>query len=123
MMMMMIKMTTMRIIMKVFLNRSLQATAQCAPIDLAKVDKEASNGVIHVLNSVMIPPEGNIVKALSGRDNFKQLVKAVTDAKLVDTLNGDGPFTVFAPTDEAFAKIEKKKLEELLKDTDKLTSE
>ena len=109
--------------MKVFLNRSLQATAQCAPIDLAKVDKEASNGVIHVLNSVMIPPEGNIVKALSGRDNFKQLVKAVTDAKLVDTLNGDGPFTVFAPTDEAFAKIEKKKLEELLKDTDKLTSE
>jgi uncharacterized surface protein with fasciclin (FAS1) repeats len=53
---------------------------------------------------------------------FKTLVAAVTAAKLVDTLKGKGPFTVFAPNDEAFAKLPKGTVEGLLKDIPKLTA-
>jgi uncharacterized surface protein with fasciclin (FAS1) repeats len=48
---------------------------------------------------------GTIVDVASGAGNFSTLVAAVTAADLVDTLNGTGPFTVFAPTDEAFAAL------------------
>jgi uncharacterized surface protein with fasciclin (FAS1) repeats len=53
--------------------------------------------------------------------SFNTLAKALTEAGLVDTLKGPGPFTVFAPTDEAFAKIPKAKLDALLKDKAALT--
>jgi uncharacterized surface protein with fasciclin (FAS1) repeats len=53
---------------------------------------------------------------------FKTLVAAVTAAKLVDTLKSKGPFTVFAPNDEAFAKLPKGTVEGLLKDIPKLTA-
>ena len=52
---------------------------------------------------------------------FKTLVTAVQTAGLVETLNGKGPFTVFAPTDEAFSKLPKGTVEGLLKDKDALT--
>ena len=58
----------------------------------------------------------DIVDTSVGAGQFKTLVTAVKAADLVDTLKGKGPFTVFAPTDEAFAKIPKEKLEALLKD-------
>jgi uncharacterized surface protein with fasciclin (FAS1) repeats len=54
--------------------------------------------------------------------SFKTLATALQAAGLVDTLKGPGPFTVFAPTDEAFAKIPKAQLDALLKDKAKLTS-
>jgi uncharacterized surface protein with fasciclin (FAS1) repeats len=54
--------------------------------------------------------------------NFKTLATALTAAGLVDTLKGPGPFTVFAPTDEAFAKVPKADLDALLKDKAKLTA-
>ena len=54
--------------------------------------------------------------------NFKTLATALGVAGLVDTLKGKGPFTVFAPTDEAFAKIPKADLDALLKDKAKLTA-
>ncbi len=54
--------------------------------------------------------------------SFKTLVAAVTAAGLVETLSGPGPFTVFAPTDEAFAKLPKADLEALLADAAKLTA-
>ncbi len=60
--------------------------------------------------------EKDIVDTAVGAEQFKTLVAAVKAAGLVDTLKGKGPFTVFAPTDEAFAKIPKDKLEALLKD-------
>jgi uncharacterized surface protein with fasciclin (FAS1) repeats len=62
------------------------------------------------------PAGKDIVDTAVGAGNFKTLVTAVKAADLVDTLKGKGPFTVFAPTDEAFAKIPKDKLEALLKD-------
>ncbi len=67
-------------------------------------------------------PQKDIVDTAVEADQFKTLVAAVKAAELVDTLKGDGPFTVFAPTDEAFAKIPKDKLDALLKDKKALTA-
>jgi uncharacterized surface protein with fasciclin (FAS1) repeats len=64
----------------------------------------------------------DIVDTAIAAGNFKTLVTAVQAAGLVDTLKGKGPFTVFAPTDEAFAKIPKADLDALLKDKAKLTA-
>ena len=64
----------------------------------------------------------DIVDTAVGAGNFKTLATALGAAGLVDTLKGKGPFTVFAPTDEAFAKVPKADLEALLKDKAKLTA-
>ncbi len=64
----------------------------------------------------------DIVDTAVGAGNFKTLATALGAAGLIDTLKGKGPFTVFAPTDEAFAKIPKADLDALLKDKAKLTS-
>lgn len=62
----------------------------------------------------------DIVDTAVSAGSFNTLVTAVKAADLVDTLKGPGPFTVFAPTDEAFAKIPKDQLDALLKDKEKL---
>ena len=67
-------------------------------------------------------PEKDIVDTAVAAGNFKTLVAAVKAAGLVDVLKGDGPFTVFAPSDEAFAKLPAGTVEALLKDKVKLTS-
>ena len=64
----------------------------------------------------------DIVDTAVAAGNFKTLATALTAAGLVDTLKGPGPFTVFAPTDEAFAKVPKADLDALLKDKAKLTA-
>ena len=64
----------------------------------------------------------DIVDTAVAAGSFKTLATALGAAGLVDTLKGKGPFTVFAPTDEAFAKISKADLDALLKDKDKLTA-
>ncbi len=64
----------------------------------------------------------DIVDTAVAAGSFKTLVAAVTAAKLVDTLKSKGPFTVFAPNDEAFAKLPKGTVEGLLKDIPKLTA-
>ena len=64
----------------------------------------------------------DIVDTAVGAGNFKTLATALTAAGLIDTLKGPGPFTVFAPTDAAFAKIPKADLDALLKDKAKLTA-
>ena len=62
---------------------------------------------------------GDIVDVAASNKSFKTLVAAVKAADLVDTLKSDGPFTVFAPTDEAFAKLPEGTLESLLKPENK----
>ena len=64
----------------------------------------------------------DIVDTAVGAGTFKTLAAALSAAGLVDTLKGKGPFTVFAPTDEAFAKVPKADLDALLKDKAKLTA-
>lgn len=65
---------------------------------------------------------GDIVDVAVGAGSFETLVAAVQAAELVDTLKGEGPFTVFAPTDDAFAKIPPDQLEALLADKEGLTA-
>jgi len=92
-------------------------------IDGAKVlttDIECSNGVIHVIDSVIMP-KADIVDTAMAAGSFKTLLAAVTSAELVETLKGDGPFTVFAPSDDAFGKIPAEKIAELLKPENKET--
>lgn len=64
----------------------------------------------------------NIVETAIEAGSFKTLVAAVEAAGLVETLSSEGPFTVLAPTDEAFAKLPEGTVEALLKDKEKLTS-
>jgi len=64
-------------------------------------------------------PKDDIPTVAAKAGQFKTLVKALQAAELVDALKGEGPFTVFAPTDEAFAKLPKGTLDELLKPENK----
>jgi uncharacterized surface protein with fasciclin (FAS1) repeats len=100
-------------------------------IDGAQVttpDVEASNGVIHVIDSVLIPKQATatkpktIVQTAVAAGSFKTLASLLKKAGLVGALQGKGPFTVFAPTDAAFAKVPKATLAALAKDKAKLRS-
>lgn len=84
-------------------------------------DIEASNGVIHVIDTVLLPPTDeaameklDIVDTAVADGRFTTLVTAVQAADLAETLKGEGPFTVFAPTDEAFAALPAGTLDSLL---------
>jgi transforming growth factor-beta-induced protein len=71
--------------------------------NVATADVPASNGIIHVVDKVLAPPGlFNIVQVAQLNPAFSVLVEAVTTANLVSTLQGAGPFTVFAPTNDAF---------------------
>merc|ERR1719469_1831873 len=83
---------------------------------VATADVEASNGVVHIINAVLVPP--NIVQLASATTDLSTLVAAVTVAELVDTLSGAGPFTVFAPTNAAFKAIQDT-VDDLLKPANK----
>ena len=81
----------------------------------------ADNGMIHMMNSVIYPfPVGNIAEVVTGDESFSTLLAAVVAADLVETLSTGGPFTVFAPTNDAFAKIPAEDLEALLADKEAL---
>jgi transforming growth factor-beta-induced protein len=87
-------------------------------IDNAKVvvtDIQCSNGIIHVIDSVILPASNNIPATAVKAGTFKTLVAAAKAAGLVDALSGDKPLTVFAPTDEAFARLPEGTVESLLK--------
>jgi uncharacterized surface protein with fasciclin (FAS1) repeats len=77
--------------------------------------------VTSLMLSCAVAQAADIVDTAKSAGNFTTLVKAVEAAGLVDTLKGPGPYTVFAPTDEAFAKVPKAKLDALLKDKAALT--
>lgn len=84
-------------------------------------DIQTANGVIHVIDTVLIPQD-DIVETAIAADDFDTLVAAVVAAGLVEALQAPGPLTVFAPTDEAFASLPEGTLEGLLEDTDALQS-
>merc|ERR1712166_1030605 len=97
---------------RVFINKALVTTA----------DISASNGVIHIIDTVLsLPPAPapvptkNIVELASSVADLSTLVTALVAGKLTPALSGKGPFTVFAPTNEAFAALPKATLAHLLK--------
>ena len=85
-----------------------------------RLDVKASNGIIHVMNEVIVPP--NVLQAAVANENLSTLVGAVSAASeaVRATLDGPGPITVFAPLDSAFAKIDPEALQALLADQDTL---
>jgi len=66
--------------------------------------------------------KGDIIEVATAAGSFTTLAKAIEAAGLAETLKGEGPFTVFAPTDEAFAKLPEGTLESLLQDKEKLAA-
>ena len=105
--------------------------------NIVATDVKASNGVIHVIDAVILPPaEGameddamtddamatDIVDTAIAAGSFNTLVAAIQAAGLEDALRGEGPFTVFAPTDEAFAALPAGTLESFLADPEALSN-
>jgi uncharacterized surface protein with fasciclin (FAS1) repeats len=83
--------------------------------NVIKADIECANGVIHVIDRVILPSSESILETATKAGSFQTLAAAVRTAGLVEALSGDGPFTVFAPTDAAFAKLPAGTVENLLK--------
>lgn len=84
--------------------------------EITSVDIESGTGIVHVINNVLLPPAGNIVETaivISAGGEFTSLIAALTrtanegsaEQNLITVLNGDGPFTVFAPTNAAFQAL------------------
>jgi transforming growth factor-beta-induced protein len=85
-------------------------------VEIKAVDIESGSGVVHVIDNVILPPVGNLVEttiALSADGEFTSLIAALQrtanegtpEQNLITVLSGDGPFTVFAPTNQAFQDL------------------
>lgn len=73
--------------------------------NIVATDIRANNGIVHAIDKVLLPGNKNIVQTASALPDFSILVEAVVAANLGGTLSGPGPFTVFAPTNAAFASL------------------
>lgn len=82
-------------------------------------DIVCSNGIIHVIDEVILPSDKNIVTTAVSAEKFKTLITAAKAAGLAGVLSEQGPFTVFAPTDDAFAKLPEGTIASLLKPENK----
>ncbi|MCL4163398.1 UNVERIFIED_CONTAM: hypothetical protein GTU68_014575, partial [Idotea baltica] len=80
------------------------------------VDIQTDNGIVHVIDAVLLPPRITVVDVIVNSPDHNTLETAVVAAGLAGTLSGDGPFTVFAPTDAAFAALDTGVLDALLMD-------
>merc|ERR1711982_303701 len=102
---------------RVFLRESNDAR----PKSVIKADNLASNGVVHIIDGVLLPPtpKPNIVKLAESVKDLSTLVSAVVAGDLADTLSSPGPFTVFAPTNEGFGKLPAGTLDNLMKPENK----
>jgi len=83
------------------------------PAEVTGADNEASNGVVHIIDKILLPqavidaltPLPTVVEIVQGTNNLSLLEEALITAGLVETLNGDGPFTIFGPTNEAIEEL------------------
>jgi transforming growth factor-beta-induced protein len=103
-----------RIDVKVDGGKVMGDGAQVVATDIA-----CTNGVIHVIDSVILPSEDNIPTVATKAGKFNTLLAAAKAAGLVEALSGDKALTVFAPTDDAFAKLPKDTVATLLKPENK----
>merc|ERR1711997_38819 len=102
-------------------TNTVQIGYKGSTVNVVTADVEASNGVIHVIDNVILPaavpevrqPAQDVVDVAVNAGSFKTLVKIVSDLDLVDTLKNFEAVTVFAPSDEAFAKLPAGTLESL----------
>jgi len=96
-----------------------QGNVQIDQSTVVKADIQCSNGVIHVIDQVLLPSADNIPATANKAGTFKTLLAAAEAAGLVEVLAGEKPLTVFAPTDEAFEKLPAGTVESLLKPENK----
>ena len=92
---------------------------------IIRANVRASNGIIHVINTVLLPPAAEapaptIADLVSETEQFSTLLSLLEVAELTEVLAGEGPFTVFAPTNAAFAKLPQEAVDAFLDDTDAL---
>lgn len=86
-------------------------------------DQVAKNGIVHFIDEVIYPiPAGTVFQVLSQDDRFRVLTEAIEAANLTQVLNSTGPFTIFAPTDDAFDKLPRQAVDELFNDTQALAN-
>lgn len=98
-------------------------------VTIVKPDMKASNGVVHAVNSVLVPKNvdleavlktgGNIIQVLSQNNQFSTLIKAIRTAELDVTMESKGPYTFFAPNNEAFSKLPEGRLNEWMQPENK----
>ncbi|MGE3180642.1 MAG: fasciclin domain-containing protein [Phycisphaerae bacterium] len=101
---------------------AIETKGNTAMVDNAKItatDIACTNGVIHVIDTVILPETKNVVEVAQGAGSFNTLIAAAKAAGLVPALTGEGPITLFAPTDAAFAKLPKGTVESLLQPENK----
>ena len=100
----------------------IKADDSTVMVDGAQVittDIQCDNGVIHIIDSVLLPSDKTIPEVAIKAEKFTTLIAAVKAAGLAEVLSGPGPFTVFAPTDEAFEKPPANTVQDLLKPENK----
>ncbi len=90
---------------KIYLSKNANGVFINGNIKVITADVAASNGVIHVVDNVILPPDKNVVQLAQGNPNLKTLVSLVGQADLGALLSAAGPYTVFAPTDAAFTEL------------------
>ncbi len=99
--------------------RVVEGTVSIDGAKVTKTDIACSNGVIHVIDTVIVPSAANLVETAQRAGTFGTLIAAAKAAGLAETLMKDGPFTILAPTDEAFAKLPAGTVADLLKPENK----
>jgi len=99
--------------------RVVEGTVSIDGSKIEKTDILCSNGVIHVIDTVVMPSTANLVETAQRAGTFGTLIAAAKAAGLAETLMKDGPFTILAPTDAAFAKLPPGTVEGLLKPENK----
>ncbi|XP_076138503.1 periostin, osteoblast specific factor b [Alosa pseudoharengus] len=104
-----------------FLRVFIYRTAVCIENScLVRGSKEGSNGALHLMAAFLKPAESSMYKILYDNGNFKIFLKLMEVAGLTDLLKQEGDFTLFAPTDEAFAGLSQRDIDMLTRDTDAL---
>jgi uncharacterized surface protein with fasciclin (FAS1) repeats len=89
-------------------------SAMVGTANIVQTDVYCSNGVIHIIDAVMLPESGNLVEVAQKAGTFGTLIAAAKAAGLETALSEAGPFTILAPSDEAFAKLPKGTVSSLL---------
>ena len=90
------------------------ATVKIDDASISTPDIFNTNGMIHGIDSVVLPPL-NVIETVITRGNFQIFIRALKAANLFDTFKGPGPYTIFAPTDDAFNQLPPGELDDLLK--------
>lgn len=89
----------------------VRETIQCATI--LKSNIQSCNGIIHIIDKVLVPPVGTVVDVLEVDNRFTEFVRLLKNSGLADQLQGKGPFTVLAPTNEALKEVSENDMKEL----------